>query len=145
MQNLMSDYPEVEQFISNHYLGKMDVGEYELCRNIRVNVEVYTTKLRSEAVFETHKKFVDIQFIIEGQEIITLSDAENMTFEITPYSDSKDVAFYANNLSGIDYVVREGEWLAIEPGQAHMPCICVNGRSIVKKAVFKVPVEIWKK
>lgn len=144
MKNLMRQYPEIEKFLGDNYGEEINEGKYELSRNIRVNVEIYTTKLRSDALFEAHRKFVDIQFIIEGKEIITLSDVENMTSEITPYSDSKDIVFYTNNLSGVDHVVGKGEWLVIEPGKAHMPCICVNGQSIVKKAVFKIPVEIWK-
>ncbi len=144
MKNIITQYSEIRTFFNDYYEKNILEGTYKLGRNIYVNVETYITKLRSEALFEVHKKFVDIHFIIEGREIITIADLKNMTTEKIPYNDGTDITFYANNLSGVDYIIGKDEWLIIKPGMAHMPCICVNAQSIVKKAVFKIPVEIWK-
>ena len=40
-----------------------------------------------------------------------------------------------------DYVLETGDFLILYPKDVHMPCVCVNEKSSVRKIVVKVPVS----
>lgn len=124
-------------------LLKEDVenGRYDLSDGIFVNVMTYETKKRSEALFEAHKKYIDIQIILEGSEIISVEPVEVMHQHkcVEPFGDG-DIELYEVNSDCVDYVLNKGDFLILYPEDGHMPSICVGEPETVKKAVFKVPV-----
>lgn len=120
------------------------VGRYEFSDGIYMNVEEYVPQNRRQRRFESHRKYVDIQYIITGSEIITVADIyECEIYE--EYDAVADIAFYKNTPVGVDYVLRDGEFVVLKPNEAHMPCIKVYGYENVKKAVVKIPVELYEK
>lgn len=50
-------------------------GRYEFCDGIYVNIETYVTYPRIERKFESHEKYIDIQYMISGREIVTVAPA----------------------------------------------------------------------
>ena len=63
--------PSAYDFIVNKAEGAA-VGKYDLENGAYVSVQEYTTKARSEAKYEAHKKFIDIQMILSGKELIAV-------------------------------------------------------------------------
>ena len=116
-------------------------GRHELGNGVYVNIESYTTQARSERKFEAHKKYIDIQYMIEGEELITVCNTEFLKISDL-YDSDKDIEFYTNELKGEDYSITPGEFIILKPGEAHMPCVCLNGIQKVRKAVFKIPVNV---
>lgn len=116
------------------------VGKYELENGAYVSVQEYTTKARSEAKYEAHKKFIDIQMILSGKELIAVSPIEKMTIS-DEYNEEKDFMLFHHNDECTDYVLEAGEFLILYPQDVHMPGVCVNEKSPVRKIVVKVPVE----
>lgn len=126
-------------FISNCDFFRLELGKHELGNGVYVNVEEYNTKFRCDAKFEAHKKFVDVQFMIEGEEIITIAPVDSLQV-VEAYSSEKDIIFFSNkDIRGIDYRLESGKYLVLYPKDAHMPCICLNAIATVKKAVIKIP------
>ena len=80
-----------------------------------------------------------MQYIIEGEELITLARVEDLILQ-EEYDSQRDIAFYQASVQGKDCYVGKGQFLVIETGVAHMPCVCVNGKQTVRKAVVKIPV-----
>ncbi len=72
----MKDLNKIKELCPSAYdfiVNKADVaavGKYELEGGAYVSVQEYTTKARSEAKYEAHKKFIDIQLILSGRELI---------------------------------------------------------------------------
>lgn len=114
-------------------------GRYDLSETDYVNVETYSTKLISEAKFETHDNYIDIQLLLAGKERIYL-ESRNGLLEANPYNTEKDITFYTNGLENSDYVTLNGSnFVMIYPHEAHAPQVSWNEESnIVKKAVFKI-------
>lgn len=120
-----------------------ETGRYELKDGAYVILQTYTSKLRSAANYEAHKKYIDIQVVLKGQELISIESLEAMYNYpvIREYTEEKDAELYAPNCEGIDYLLNDGDFLIITPEQAHAPGINVGGPSEVHKAVFKIPVK----
>lgn len=116
------------------------VGKYDLENGAYVSVQEYTTKARSEAKYEAHKKFIDIQMILSGKELIAVSPIEKMTIS-DEYNEEKDFMLFHHNDECTDYVLEAGDFLILYPQDVHMPGVCVNEKSPVRKIVVKVPVE----
>ena len=131
--------PSAYDFIVNKAEGAA-VGKYDLVNGAYVSVQEYTTKARSEAKYEAHKKFIDIQMILSGKELIAVSPIEKMTIS-DEYNEEKDFMLFHHNDECTDYVLEAGEFLILYPQDVHMPGVCVNEKSPVRKIVVKVPVE----
>ena len=131
--------PSAYDFIVNKAEGAA-VGKYDLENGVYVSVQEYTTKARSEAKYEAHKKFIDIQMILSGKELIAVSPIEKMTIS-DEYNEEKDFMLFHHNDECTDYVLEAGDFLILYPQDVHMPGVCVNEKSPVRKIVVKVPVE----
>lgn len=103
-------------------------------------VQHYETEKNDTLNFEYHRKYIDIQVIVSGVEMIGWTDADHM--EVTkPYDEVKDACFGR---------VPDGAWtpLRLEAGQlavfwppdAHAPKQCVGAPAEVMKIVVKVAV-----
>ncbi|MGI5868319.1 MAG: YhcH/YjgK/YiaL family protein [Kiritimatiellia bacterium] len=88
--------------------------------------------------FETHDKFIDIQLVVSGSEIVYMGDPRTMEPAV-PYDDAKDIAFFAGR--GVPEMLRAGEFLIIWPHEAHAPgCDPGPDSAAVHKIVIKVAV-----
>ena len=57
------------------------------------------------------------------------------------YNEEKDFMLFHHNDECTDYVLEAGDFLILYPQDVHMPGVCVNEKSPVRKIVVKVPVE----
>lgn len=87
---------------------------------------------------EAHRKYVDIQFLISGQEKMGVGALEDMTEEVEARPQG-DIWFYHGPM---DEVTLSGDKFAVLfPGDAHAPCIAVDGTPVpCRKCVVKVKV-----
>ena len=116
-------------------------GKYPFGDDCFVNVMYCDTKVaeftdKGEATVETHRVYMDVQYIIEGEEQIFYGDATNAPV-FKPHNDEKDVGFYLiKNYDSVIY--KTGEAVALYPEDAHMPGCCVDQPKTIKKAVIKI-------
>lgn len=97
----------------------------------------YITKNESEARWESHRKYIDIQYVVFGSENIGFV-LEDYLEELEPYNEEKDVEFFKGDG---DYVqINEGEFAVFFPDDAHMPGLKVGGNEEVYKIVVKIKV-----
>lgn len=78
--------------------GIKQAGEYPMMisGNIRVIEQAYHLKSPKQAFFETHRKFVDFQLIVEGYEYMYIGDKSE--FDVfAPYDEQKDLIIYRNS------------------------------------------------
>lgn len=97
----------------------------------------YSTKEESEGKWETHRKYIDLQYLVSGSENIGFVLADYLE-ELEPYDEEKDVEF----LSGEgDYVqIHEGEFAVFSPNDAHKPGLKIESTEEVFKVVIKIKV-----
>ncbi len=64
-----------------------------LNENCFVLEQAYITKNTEDCLFESHKKYIDIQYMFEGDEIMEVENVSNLLVE-TPYKEDLDYAKY---------------------------------------------------
>ncbi|TLD82125.1 DUF386 family protein [Helicobacter sp. MIT 05-5293] len=62
---------------------------------IRAIEQSYTLKAPQKAFFETHRRYVDFQLIVQGYEYMLLGDRSDFTIH-TPYDENRDLVIYEN-------------------------------------------------
>lgn|SRR5574344_1089155 len=127
-------------FINNCDFNKMPNGKIPIKNDeIWANLQTYTTK--PDAMFEAHKKYIDIQYIISGNENIEISDYDNCSKE-TSYNTDNDIEFLESNDSEIVNMT-EKDFLILYPNDAHKPSISTDKTNPdeVRKLVIKIKVD----
>ena len=100
-------------------------------------VSSYHTGPATEKRFETHRIYVDLQYVASGAERILHAPADGMTVE-TPYDEANDIAFYAEPRASSSLLMRAGDLAVFHPADAHKPGCMAGGRDEVRKVVVKV-------
>ena len=127
-------------FLKKTNLEQLELGKLVINDWLYINVQEYITKDLSEGRFESHKKYVDIQMMIDGTEAIETSDIDKLELE-TAYDEDKDVMFWKKKPNLMRSVISNGSYVILYPQNAHMPCIAVDKPIKVKKLVAKVLIS----
>ncbi len=131
---LNPDFKLVFDFIKNNDLAAMECGKYELNGNkVFFNLQEYETKHVQK--LEAHKKYIDIQVVIKGEEYMGWTNINN-TNVTEQYDEEKDVMFLEGNVSNLK--ADNKVFLIFYPEDAHMPALCIDEPRQVKKAIFKI-------
>lgn len=118
--------------------SNIELGKYEIDGdNIFALVNEYNTKDESEGKLEAHKKYIDVQFVAKGRELMGYAPLENQKI-INEYNEQNDIIFFEGEKSFIK--VEEGMFAIFFPNDLHMPGINVEKSEFVKKIVLKVKV-----
>lgn len=128
------------KYLKNTDFSKIENGKYEISgREVFAIIQSYTSKLKEEGDFEAHRKYADIQYIIEGEELLGVCDIENFS-TITDYDEEKDIVFLSLKTDvKPDFInLKEKEFVIFMPRDAHKPSLAVKTPSYVKKVVVKV-------
>ena len=140
-------YGKVFDFLKTHDLAAefsgMNPGDKKTVEidgsDVKAIFQVYKTKVHSLARLEGHRKFTDIQYIYEGQEIIGCSDLAHIVDE-PEYNEEKDIFFTNANKQLSHVVLSAGEAAILTPEDLHAPCMMIGEPKVAKKIVFKVRV-----
>lgn len=124
-------------------LDGLAAGEHkkiELEEGLFAVEQVYQTKPRPEGFFESHRKYIDVQVVIAGEERMEVIDAAHITVR-EPYSADRDVILYNDVGDASELRLRAGEAAIFFPVDVHMPSLRLHApAALVRKTVVKVPV-----
>jgi YhcH/YjgK/YiaL family protein len=112
-----------------------------LGNGIFVLKQAYNTKSREDCFFEAHKKYIDIQYMVKGEEIMDVSPLEDLEI-IKEYDEEKDFTKAASKNGFSSLHIKEKELAIFYPNDAHQPCIKVDESTLIFKAVIKIPVDL---
>ena len=116
------------------------VGTHQINPRVNAIVSEYDTKKVNEHGFEAHRKNIDIQYLLKGEERIACMTIEKLT-ETEPYSEAKDAAFYAaEGVRAQEMTIGDGYFAIFFPQDGHMPQLSVDEPTMVKKIVVKVEI-----
>ena len=103
----------------------------------------YETCGPETAEIEAHRKYLDIQAVLRGEEGIGWSQADALQID-TPYDAAKDAELYKHPKQGLLRVdLFPGDFMALFPHDAHMPSIMTRqGPVLTKKVVVKVGMHL---
>ncbi|AXK49279.1 YhcH/YjgK/YiaL family protein [Aliarcobacter trophiarum LMG 25534] len=101
--------------------------------------QTYFSKDREKCFFEAHIKNIDVQFILEGEEIIEVDNIKNLNVYFK-YNENMDLIKYGDSNFSSSIKLKKGDIAIFFPDDAHMPCIKINEPIKVIKTVVKVKV-----
>ncbi len=101
--------------------------------------QVYNSKERENCFFESHKQYIDVQFILEGEEIIEVANSSELSIDM-PYSNEMDLMKYTMTNNSSIVKLKKGDVAIFYPEDAHMPCVTLSKSLKVVKTVVKVAV-----
>ena len=115
-------------------------GKYEICgEDLYVMVQEYET--RDEGLLEVHKKYIDIQCMVEGVEKMYYAQLQDLEAE-TDYDEKGDAQFLKDSDNCMAFLFRAGDFAIFFPQDAHKPSMKVESKASAKKLVFKVKLDV---
>ena len=124
-----------EAFDAVNALETLEAKTYPLSDGNRFFVAVGTTK--EPGVAEAHWKYMDIQYIVKGQEVMGWADLADCSIE-GEFNEEKDIGMYSGDFSYI--TVKEGMCYVAFPEDAHMPGRHLDVPNDFVKVVVKLKV-----
>ena len=136
-EKLNENFKLVFDYLKKHDLQNMACGKYEIKGSeLFFNLNEYETKQVQK--LEAHKKYIDIQVVIKGEEYMGYTNISNTALS-EEYDEEKDVMFLNGNTDKIK--ADNKSFLIFYPQDAHMPALAVSSPNYVKKAIFKIRIK----
>ena len=93
------------------------------------------TKDLDKTMWEAHKNYQDIHFVISGKEKIGITPVASASIS-QEYDSTKDIAFYTSK--GKYYLSDTNNFFIVFTQDAHRPGVKAEGSDTVKKVVIKI-------
>lgn len=125
------------EYLSRLKGDELSIGRHDINESFYYSVQGYLTDGDNNKLYESHRKFVDIQMLLKGEEIMQFTDIKGLEEEI-PYDENKDVTLYkpSNNASGV--ILRPGSVLFLYPKDGHRSISYLGKNCEVIKIVGKI-------
>ena len=125
-------------FLRNTDLDAIPSGKHDIEGDtIFALVQEYQTKPLNECKLESHKKYIDIQYVIRGEEFMGVTTKKNQL--VLEQDENKDYIFYEGTTSLVR--VSKGMFTIFFPDDLHQPCVQTESAAEVKKVVIKVLIQ----
>jgi YhcH/YjgK/YiaL family protein len=129
-------WDKVFAFLGDSKLSTMAPGKYPIDGdNAYAIISAGPPKKLEDVKWESHKKYIDLQYVISGKVKLGMAQVSNATVT-EPYSESRDAANY--NVEGKFLTATPKEFFLFFPQDAHRPDIKVEGADSLKKLVIKI-------
>lgn len=131
-------------FLKHTDLTALPGGRHEIeGKLLYANVDDVSTRMWEDSKPESHKDYVDVQFMVHGEEKMGffLDRGEEVPIESYP---EQDCYFYRTEAHDDGCIhVREGEYAVFFPSDIHRPLLAVDGQvQPIRKVVVKVHISL---
>lgn len=109
-------------------------------RKLYAMFQRYNTEPASERFYEAHQRYVDIQYLVSGREIIRVRNTGGLTSR-DAYDEAGDFTLYDLTDDGTDVRLLPGDFMILYPQDAHAPKIAPGDPAAVEKIVVKVMLD----
>lgn len=135
-------YPDMKllyDFVDKFNNSDMADGTYEIDgKRVFAMIQSYGTKQQTdEMMFEAHRDYIDVQYIVSGIERIRWASLDKVDLVREEYSKGKDIAFYEGDAQ-FDFTLTKGTFLFLAPNDAHLPGLSAEKDVSARKIVFKI-------
>ncbi|HZK39515.1 MAG TPA: YhcH/YjgK/YiaL family protein [Clostridia bacterium] len=135
---LLDCLPQIQKFLTSFEKEPCVDGRYELDgEKLFALVQRFETKPAEGRLPEAHRKYIDLQLVISGEENIGWAPLPTLKEETEEFSKGGDIGFYSGDIQ-IWATLKAGHFALLYPEDAHLPCTQVHGPSDVCKVVFKI-------
>lgn len=126
------------EFLDKKSLADVPVGKHSIQgEGVYALVQKLPSRAAETAQFESHRKYIDIHYVLSGQETSEFAPAGDLQLAVS-YDESKDVMLYHVPKRFTRIQVRPGHFIVYHPGQAHLPNCHLEGQHDLHKVVINV-------
>ena len=139
-QYLPSDVQKVFETFFSRLCPDTTDGKYGIREpDVFAQISSYNTRPPQEGRFENHKRFVDIQILLSGSEMIYVTPLDGLIPD-TDYDEQNDIRFYRSpDRPAVQLSLKPGSFAMFFPQDAHCPQLTPHtGVQNVKKVVVKI-------
>ncbi|MEH8115360.1 YhcH/YjgK/YiaL family protein [Gallibacterium anatis] len=145
----LSYYPEAIQkallFLKNTDFNSLAVGHYPIEGDkIFAQVLDLTTQEKEVILPEAHQRYLDVQYLHSGQELIGVAVDIPPEDIAIPYNSARDILFYKDVPHETMLVMRPGNFAIFFPQDIHRPACIDQESSSIRKIVVKVSIDLLK-
>ncbi len=128
-------------FLRDHDLSSLELKKYEIDgTDLYAPLSEYMSKNEEDARYEAHRKYIDIQYVVSGKELIGIAPISQQKDILEPYSEEKDIMFMTVN-QGTNYQALPDRFFIFFPDDLHRPGLKDGENSPVRKMVVKVKLD----
>ncbi len=126
------------KYIKENDLSNLSKGVYEIeGKDFFVNIVEYDLKNDEDRFWEAHRVYLDVHFMIYGNERIKLNFLD--TVDIKGYDINNDFVSFNETKKCSSYVdLKDGDFLICYPTDVHKTALKIDCSEYVKKAIFKI-------
>ncbi len=102
-----------------------------------------TTGPRETKRPEIHQKYIDVQYMVKGRELIGFYPDCRDGAVLEDHLADRDVLFYAEreDVNEVMLPMTQGQYAVFFPEDVHRPCCMMEKPENIKKAVLKLRVD----
>lgn len=108
---------------------------------IYINAAEYDTKSAAVSGMEHHKRYIDVMWMISGEETIGVCPVSALCDITMPYSEANDVALAKLVPVYTEVKIKAGDVVILFPEDAHAPGMHLHDEAHVQKLIAKVEVD----
>jgi len=128
--------------IENTDFTKKDDGVYKTdSEDFYYIISTYNTSDNmEEKPAEAHRKYIDLQYILYGEEKIGYADHRNPGISLKEYDGKNDVELFSRIENESFFILKKDMYAVFFPEDVHRPGLANKEARSVRKVIFKVPV-----
>jgi YhcH/YjgK/YiaL family protein len=136
--SVQSKFNRAFDYIHQINVDTIPAGKYEIDGEAMYSlIQEYKTKLKEQGVWEAHRRYIDLQYVVQGAEGIGYANINHL--RQGEYNAIKDfLPLYGD---GDLVTVHSGSFVLLLPEDAHMPGMAIGSPAPVKKVVIKISVD----
>ncbi|MBP7654387.1 YhcH/YjgK/YiaL family protein [Candidatus Dependentiae bacterium] len=130
-------FEQAFEFLKQPDISSKLPGIYKINgKKIYANITAFQGLKKSECKLESHKKYIDIQYVVAGTNYIGLKHSSCCINPAGKFDRTKDVIFYSDKP---DFYAKlsKNKFAVLFPEDAHSPSI---GTGSIKKIIVKVQI-----
>lgn len=108
--------------------------------NLFLLLNTYETRDPANAQFEAHEKYIDVMYMVEGEEIIYVKPTDCLQEITKPYDQAIDALLAKLDDDAIPVRLTAGTFVILFPQDAHAPACYDTVPQTVKKIIGKVKI-----
>lgn len=133
--SLHKDFKEAFEFLENSLMEQPELGKHEIKGDeLFASVQAYETS--NDGQWEAHRAYIDIQFIMNGQEIIEWANLEDAAKKV--YQKENDFLDCGPVKKYSECKMEKGYFMILWPEDLHRPKCVYDESCNVNKIVMKI-------
>lgn len=128
---------EVQKYTAENFPAERAVLDGD---NLFLNFASYETHPADKALAEAHRQYLDVMYMVEGEEIIYVKPTDKLQNITKEYDPAIEALLGDLDEDATPVRLQEGSFVVLFPQDAHSPACCVDAPATVKKIIGKVRI-----